>query len=265
MKYIIQHQVVYDPDARTLHSGHEQERVITLTRTASSLLTVLLENQGVISRDDLLARVWESQGSEGSFNNLSQYLSILRRAFRSCGLDEVILTLPRQGIQVHPDISIIRNTANLSPLIAEPARSEPPEPDNPTPSPAASSMRLSVGFGRFGQWIMLSLACITGLIFLLLSMPVRPTVTRLYDVPVPGCHVRSPEAIREAYYPQLVADFNIIRERLKLTCDDSKTFLVYYGSRLKTDGLGKTLLVQCAARGNNSQGECENYYFSTWR
>lgn len=104
MKYLIQQKIQFDAGEGYLISDNGE--MIQLTRTACLLLVTLLTEQGVISRNTLLEKVWDAQGQQGSYSSLNQYLSIIRRSFRQLGLVNIVITVPRKGYQLNPDISV---------------------------------------------------------------------------------------------------------------------------------------------------------------
>lgn len=99
MEYIINNKVVFDTTRRTLSSG---DKTFVLSNPASRLLSLLLKNnQRVLTRDNIFQHVWEDYGLPASGNSLNNNISILRRKLSALGLDGIIETIPKQGIQIN--------------------------------------------------------------------------------------------------------------------------------------------------------------------
>lgn len=98
MKYIINNNIKYHEDKSELELLHADAEPIVLTGTLNRLLSALVRNNNVIlSREALLTQVWEDHGQVASGNNLNNSISMLRKIFTSLGVEEIIVTLPRQG------------------------------------------------------------------------------------------------------------------------------------------------------------------------
>ena len=87
-----------DPARRLLTRNGEQ---IDLSPKAFELLLTLIENHGrVLSKDELLDKVWDGQFVEE--NNLAQNISLLRKALG----ESFIQTIPKRGYRFVADVSI---------------------------------------------------------------------------------------------------------------------------------------------------------------
>lgn len=83
-----------------------------LARKVVETLTVLVEHAGcVVSKEELLARLWPDGFVEES--NITQYIYLLRRAFRSHGVERAIETIPRRGYRFALPVAVV-----LPPLAA---------------------------------------------------------------------------------------------------------------------------------------------------
>ncbi|WP_434642567.1 winged helix-turn-helix domain-containing protein [Klebsiella sp. I138] len=277
MKYIIQDSVSYNPQDGTLRSSDQPDDVTTLTKTASSLLAVLLDDRGVVPRDYLIETVWGSQGLTGSYNNLNQYLSILRRAFRQYGLDDIILSMPRMGVQLNPALRVIQVFDEEDDTTSHEGAGEQRFADTADPAPsseteALTSQRHAIcshqGLRLFFFYIVPGLFCLFSSVLILLYIlhtfrsPGMPEISQL---PVSECHVYALEDVKEKWKPALADDFSRVRTNLRLPCDEHNQFFFHYDSRIKSSGLGNTLLTQCTSRGDNPHGYCNNYFFYNWR
>lgn len=110
-KYIINGQIIFDPEERTLVLAREQigsASKLTLHTPTSHCLALLIERRGeVLSQDELLDLIWRKKGVVVSPSTVYQNISLLRRSFNQLGLyDEVIITIPRQGVTLSRHIII---------------------------------------------------------------------------------------------------------------------------------------------------------------
>ncbi|HFZ1707413.1 TPA: transcriptional regulator [Citrobacter sedlakii] len=289
MKYLIQQKIQFDAGEGYLISDNGE--MIQLTRTACLLLVTLLTEQGVISRNTLLEKVWDTQGQQGSYSSLNQYLSIIRRSFRQLGLVNIVITVPRKGYQLNPDISVTsvasegraENGAILAPGLKR-VVNEPSEEQrfllrahkvtikkhrlaqsnrfcwkyiyhNLIPSSSARCYVLSLFIILFSFSLLL---------MLYLQEHTKDNEIIYSKLPVSGCHVVALEEVRPSYVQEMSSDFMAVNKNLDLGCANNTQFFFYNHSRIKKKGLGKTLLTQCTSRGKNPVGYCENYYYENW-
>lgn len=127
-----------DPTDKVLY---RDDVPVALTPKAFDTLTVLVEaHPRLVGKDDLLARVWPGTFVED--NNLSQHVSLLRRALADGADGEAIIeTVPRRGYRFRPPVERVAagevtasNDATdevpVPPLgpIADPAPASAPEP-----------------------------------------------------------------------------------------------------------------------------------------
>lgn len=115
MIYVFDNEVFFCLKTRTIgtvictNNQYQYTNRIDVSPTHARLLRELLNNRenDIISRDLLLKNVWCNHGLVGSLNVLNQYLSRTRKTFKHLGFKkDVILSTPKLGISVNPDIVI---------------------------------------------------------------------------------------------------------------------------------------------------------------
>ncbi|HDU3562442.1 TPA: transcriptional regulator, partial [Klebsiella aerogenes] len=106
MRYNINARLIYDATdgTLTLPGGNEPDSQLSIT--ANALLYFFLRHTGVVSRDEVLKKVWDDNGLTSSNSNLNQYLSMLRKTFRHYDIDNIIVTVSRGMLQLNQDLSI---------------------------------------------------------------------------------------------------------------------------------------------------------------
>ena len=130
MRYNIHGRLIYDAMDGTLTLPGSDEADSQLSITANALLWFFLRHTEVVSRDEVLKKVWDDNGLTSSNSNLNQYLSMLRKTFRHYDIDNIIVTVSRGLLQLNPDLTIEMLDASPEP--------EPPLAAEAEPDPAAA-------------------------------------------------------------------------------------------------------------------------------
>lgn len=131
-KYMIENQLIYNVEDRSLSRVGDELAYVVLTHIAGRLLTLLLESRGeVVLRDTLLQRVWDDYGLASSNNNLNHYISNLRKQFSALGLEKIIIiTEPKRGFRLNTEVTIEEQVIegdNLKPVISKTIAKSPEE------------------------------------------------------------------------------------------------------------------------------------------
>ena len=95
MRYIINARFIYDAMDGSLTQREGAEPDSQLSITANALFYFFLRNTGIVSREEVLKKVWDDNGLTSSNSNLNQYLSMLRKTFRHYDIDNIIVTVSR--------------------------------------------------------------------------------------------------------------------------------------------------------------------------
>lgn len=263
MRYKINDRLIYDATDGTLTLAESNEADSQLSITASSLLYFFLCNTAVVSRDEVLKKVWDDKGLTSSNSNLNQYLSMLRKTFRHYGIDNIIVTVSRGLLQLNPDITIARMDARPEPQVSpatEPIASE---------APAAPAQDAAARLQSRGIWYLAG-SCMLALALLLLirifpggyeSLPITLTPMRHSQCEL----LASEEMLRSVAGIAYGKHFDAVRQRLKLDCKPGERFVFFYGDRLETNGLGRVFLAHCAMHEDNPFSYCDNYFYYSWK
>ena len=107
MNYILHKQILFNLDELFLQDINMQDKLF-LPPTAAYILVVLIEKSNeVCERNYIFDEVWQRFTTEVSGNTLNQYISLLRRSFRTLGItDELIITSPRVGFCLSCDVKM---------------------------------------------------------------------------------------------------------------------------------------------------------------
>lgn len=106
MLFICNNSLLFNPEAHEISIVGQPESVLTLSAPAARLLQEFIRNKGRdLSREELIARVWEAFGFTPSGNNLNKAVSELRKSFHALGdSHEFIVTVPRFGFRFDADV-----------------------------------------------------------------------------------------------------------------------------------------------------------------
>ncbi|CAI1944796.1 MULTISPECIES: transcriptional regulator [Serratia] len=105
MRYIINETVKYSSSDGTLLVIDNSIDMITLPRITNELLSLFIQNNGKsLTRDEILNEIWEKRGLSSSSNNLSNYVSMLRKSLALCYCYDVITTIPKYGFSFNANI-----------------------------------------------------------------------------------------------------------------------------------------------------------------
>ncbi len=256
MRYYINACLIYDAADGSLTPLDSAFPSSQLSITASALLLFFMQNHDVVHRDKVLKCVWDDQGHTSSNSNLNQYLSMLRKTFRTYGIDNIILSISRGNLQFNPAISI----ESLDPL----------EQSLPAFKPDAgdSAHHLLPQKKYLIAWYIASLIllCISVLLVALTfnSSPAIRAIglTRLSQG---ECELSAPEDMLAAFNPESYKlNFNRVRERLNMACRPGRIFIFNYEDKLEKQGLGRVFLAHCVKLKNNDFSYCENYFYYAW-
>lgn len=110
MLYLINKNILFDDIECSIANKDTNDKIL-LPAIASRLLSLFIENHGVVlTRENILIRVWDNYGYRSSSNTLTQYVSLLRKNFQLLGENsEIIITIPRMGLVIPEEIEITLN------------------------------------------------------------------------------------------------------------------------------------------------------------
>ena len=82
--------------------------MITLSMVMNELMLLMIKSNRVpLSREFILNDLWSKKGLNSSNNNLSNYVSMLRKTLTHCGLHDVITTIPKYGFVFSADVEVL--------------------------------------------------------------------------------------------------------------------------------------------------------------
>ncbi len=262
MKYRINAFLVYDATEGSLKLDDGGKSDTQLTITANALLFFMIRNPGVISRDTVMQRVWDDNGLMSSNSNLNQYLSMLRKAFRCYGIENVIVTVARGRLEINPELVIeVIDDAVLYPA-AHVGESEPPAETAVEPAPAVIDSHDRY-WGYAGAAISLLAIALFGWSWANSGSlkPISLTTLAQEPVEVFSTDLMINPRMRENYLNNFIA----VKEKKKIKYDKGERFLFFYGDKLQSNGLGRTFLAHCAKHQDNAFSYCDNYFYYSWK
>lgn len=262
MKYRINAFLFYDATEGSLKLDDDGKSDTQLTITANALLFFMIQNPGIISRDTVMQRVWDDNGLVSSNSNLNQYLSMLRKAFRCYGIDNVIVTVARGRLEINPELTIeVIDDSLLHPVV----QSSEPSPQEP----AALALAPPTLADRDRYWgfagAIISLLAIALLVWSWASsrslVPITLTAIAQEPFEVFATDVTINPRMRDNYIKNFIA----VKEKKNIKSNKDERFLFFYGDKLQSNGLGRTFLAHCAKHKNNDFSYCDNYFYYSWK
>lgn len=105
--YLINDNCVYNEGKYELRTTSNSQ-VIKMTAMRAKCLSFIIENANmdIIERQKITSELWRSRSHFVNDANLTQILYLIRRDLKSLGINDLFITIPRQGIQVNKEIPI---------------------------------------------------------------------------------------------------------------------------------------------------------------
>ncbi|MGE1561497.1 winged helix-turn-helix domain-containing protein [Pantoea septica] len=264
MRYNIHGRLIYDAMDGTLTLPGSDEADSQLSITANALLWFFLSHTEVVSRDEVLKKVWDDHGLISSNSNLNQYLSMLRKTFRHYDIDNIIVTVSRGLLQLNPDLTIHLLDASPEPEPLLTAEVEQDEPAAPKAQKALPSRHARGTCWYLAGGCLLTIALLLIICSFLGSSGLSPVY--LTQIRQSQCELlASDEMLRSIAETVYGNNFNAVRQRLKLECKPGEHFVFFYSDRLETNGLGRVFLANCAMHEDNPFSYCDNYFYYSWK
>lgn len=123
MRYSIERTIIFSPEENTLKLINELETELKLSNQATRLLKEMITNKDIIlSRDELLKKIWEDYGFTASGNSLNVAISELRKSFFNLGINpKIITTIHKTGFQFSADVVLLPDHLGMekTPCISE--------------------------------------------------------------------------------------------------------------------------------------------------
>lgn len=105
--YLINNNCIYNEQKYELRTSSNSQ-VIRMTAMRSKCLSFIIENAHleIIERQKITNELWGSRSHFVNDANLTQILYLIRRDLKALGINDLFITIPRQGLQVNKDIII---------------------------------------------------------------------------------------------------------------------------------------------------------------
>lgn len=265
MEYLIDNTVIFRVDESVLINNENVEQRIELTLTVSRLLHLLVCHHGeVLPRETIFKHVWEDYGLDASNNSLSQYISLLRSAFRTMEVHgDIIQTVPRIGFMLSAELIIVERGVDTksSHLNEYTEGAEIISPDVISDKFQHSArLRHRVLF----LLIMLSLFIMVCMGILLL----KPRPYSLNSIPVgyyKECRVLNlPMYEHDLNRPSQMLIDAIITES-GLSCQSGGDLYIHIDGNVEKGNRGKVWVSSCEHRKEDGVLQCSDYLSNDWR
>lgn len=111
-KIIINNSIVFTPSERLLKNIHTSDSVVLFTPACYCLQHLLSNPQKLHHKAELIECAWKGAGQTISDNAYYQMVFNLRHSLEAVGGNDVVVTVPRRGLQIRPAIPIQVSDSN---------------------------------------------------------------------------------------------------------------------------------------------------------
>lgn len=105
-KIIISETIVFIPASRELRNDLAGDRVTLYTPANYCLLYLLSNRPQILTKTELIKLSWNNETQVITDNTFYQMVFHLRQSLARVGGESVIVTVPRRGLKINPDISV---------------------------------------------------------------------------------------------------------------------------------------------------------------
>lgn len=257
MLYVIDEQVVFRPeDGAMWQQGLEEERLI-ITPIISRLLILLLEEQGkVLTRDDIMHRVWTTHGLEPSGNSLNQYISYLRRNLLNLGVQEnAIKTLPRVGFTFSAEISVEKQ-ARLATITKEVSKEDERE--------SAPQLKKRKPVFLMFIFFLATLIAITCLYIVYGNDIKNRIITQpVFLGEIDKCKIYGVDMLSSIHDKRILIKINAIFSRYSVDCKTPSTVFFHAQNSVLHNKPGRIFVSKCRIE-NDTLASCKNNVINEW-
>jgi len=282
MKYKLDNKIIFDPQRGALYSLEENIEVIedVLARPTSRLLHELLKNnKQIVSRDELLDRVWSDYGAIPSGSNLNNHLTLLRKRFDFWGIQrKSIISVPRKGIMLNILLEEVEGSLPLNEcnVIESKQQEYPPgekrliSANEIQPQSDTKTRRELTLNQRFFSFRNLRILTITITVFVLtvfvltlyISLKYYNSYTDNNYVIVGQCHVSTITSgfikLRSENKDALISTLKSLIDKKEISCDEPKD--VYISRRPYIKSL-HIYVSECKIKDASNYKDCQSYQF----
>lgn len=262
MRYNINASLIYNTADGTLTLPGNNIPDTQLSLTTNALFLFLLEHPQIISREEILKKIWDDNGLISSNSNLNQYLSMLRKTFRYYGINNIILTVSRGNLQLNPEVTFVVLETTSGEDFSQPRQPESLLQNKEVTVPLPHYLPF-MSWYRAGV-ILLSVSLIIMTVTLLADGKLNPVVLTPYTSG-PCYLLASNEMLSSIQENTYLMNFNAIRQSLKINCLPTQRFAFFYSDKLQTNGLGRVYMAHCTMNDENPFSYCDNYFYYSWK
>lgn len=270
MDYIINDKLIYSSEDGMIRNTELSElEAVLLTPVLNRIFLVLVMEHGkLITRDDFLRRVWDDYGKTGSSNTLNQYIGILRKLLEMHLDTECIITVPRKGYMLSPDIDIRIEAHDKKPdvttISAEPMSSDSVlVVDQPPTTLIKSQSNNRAQKNRALIIIVVALFVLSIFLYFfyrshIVNSVANSEIFQLYKID--SCPVLGEETIlNENDKSKVINSIIYLIKKHNLKCNKDDVFYFFYNAQGMQNGIGKyTMLSKCSGK-KSGREVCVSY------
>lgn len=279
MQYIINHQITFCNESRTLSLLNNVENSLILSAPAARLLLVLITNRNSpLTREYLLTTVWEDYGFTASGSNLNNYISELRKSFAHLEPNFAgIITIPKVGFQFTANIETLlpQNNQTESLLSLQVTHPIVPSSDNNIGNNNASALaplltQSTISKTKNKKWrdkgifvaAILTLPIVIIAIYYLLShQHEAPTENYKLIFKQGNCDIYSLDEFTSLSNNEIIKSMKEDLDNKYLDCNTNNQYDIYYSYLPKSNStLSSTEFIGVCIKNENKENSYKNCY-----
>jgi len=253
--YTINGSIVFNTDDSTLRHIPTKDTVQINLPSARLLALILDSNGDILTREYLIVEVWDKHNLRGSNANLTQYLSIMRRALSAFGCDEIVITIPKIGIKLNTNHSVVKS----------------PSFDGIESSPPAHLPKALLNKpGSFLSWkvIVLCLYIISPVFIATAVLVFKNNTSSLDNINIylksdflaEGCEVVFVKDLNENKMKEVKSKITALLAENNLVCDKNKKIYFDNYTSFSPKDDGRTLISYCKLGKERNVTSCNNFF-----
>ncbi|WP_238485559.1 winged helix-turn-helix domain-containing protein [Rahnella ecdela] len=282
MVYLIENQIVFNPEENSLSLLSDHESKIAVSNPARRILLLLIEQQGVVvQRETFFKKVWDDYGLNASNNNLNHCISKLRKVVSTLGYqNDFIVTVPKVGFIIRKEI-VIEACANKMETQASVENSDEiaNEPEiilTETPSDeiinhsvdpqqnATEPETLKLKNQHYFMMSMLVTMALTVWAFFIFYNDMSDQKANLEIAKIGSCSLYATAPVSQSHMSHFIQLAEDLLQKNNISCKPGNILIFQsevYSSPINT-GSAREFLAQCSIDDNHKTSICISYYIN---
>ncbi len=253
MKFLIKNTIIFIPNDG-LYLSMSSTVDVKISLIADRLLLLLINSNGAfVSKQQIRDLLWQEYRIDASAASINNNLSFLRKAFKDLGIDNLIVTTPKVGVSLIPEVNIVKledSIVKLEDDIQLPSKNMTEEYE-----PVKNNVFSLLTINHLALFIIVFIVIVIG--FFLYSKKNE----RVYITTINKCKVFSPATLSNAESKKLIYFVANYIKLKSITCQENNIVIASIQTRgLNPMQTGREFFSLCEVNGNFVYS-CASYYY----